>query len=170
MIDYLNNRSQITLANSKASSSHVITCGVPQGSILGPLLFLVYINDLTDTLDNTSIRHYADDTVIFTNNVSVEVATERLQVSLNKLHNWCMKNQLTVNVGKTETMIFGSRKYVKQMHSVKLEIDNKQLECVHTFKYLGVTLDMELKYNAHAYKLQTSLTQNQLTKINKAIC
>ena len=65
-----------------------------------------------------------------------------LQTSLNKLYNWCNKNQLTINIGKTKTMIFSSRKYVKQMHAVNLNIDNKKLQCVHTFKYLGVTLDI----------------------------
>ena len=156
LTNYLSNRSQITFANSKISSSHAISCGVPKGSILGPLLFLVYINDFTNVLRNTPTRLYADDTVVYINDVNVKLARQNLQISLNKLHLWCNKNKLTINIGKTKTMIFGSRKYVKQMHAVKLDINNIQLECVHTFKYLGVTLDMELKYNAHAstvYKL-----------------
>ena len=155
LTNYLSNRSQITFANSKIASSHAISCGVPKGSILGPLLFLVYINDFTNVLRNTPTRLYADDTVVYINDVNVKLE-QNLQISLNKLHLWCNKNKLTINIGKTKTMIFGSRKYVKQMHAVKLDINNIQLECVHTFKYLGVTLDMELKYNAHAstvYKL-----------------
>ena len=89
LVNYLSNRAQITFANSKILSNHSITCGVPQGSILGPLLFLVYINNLTNILGNTQTRLYADDTVIYTNHIDVVSAGNRLQTSLNTLQTWC---------------------------------------------------------------------------------
>ena len=158
---YLTGRSQCTIANSTVSPQHYITCGVPQGSILGPLLFLIYINDLANNLQNCFTRLYADDTVIYTYGPTKSEASAKLQNSVDSLSQWCEKNQLTININKTKVMFFGTRKMCKQISDVSVKLNNRPLEYVKTFKYLGVNLDMELKFNVHAkavYKLASHKT------------
>ena len=169
--NYLTDRAQYTTANSITSNRKSITCGVPQGSFLGPLLFLVYINDICSNLHGTRVRLYADDTVLYKSGEHIIQTGELLQLSLNKLHAWCIKNKLTININKTKIMTFGSRKFIKQHISPTIKIGNEPLDNVQTFKYLGVILDRELKFNAHAqniYKLATYKV-NTLRKIRPYI-
>ena len=98
--EYLSGRTQITLANGLKSQSLPITCGVPQGSILGPILFLIFVNDITDTLTNCRARQYADDTVLYLsleNNLSI---TNQMQTYCNALVHWCLSNKMHLNAKK----------------------------------------------------------------------
>ena len=167
----MSNRTQYTVANSTNSSKLEITCGVPQGSILGPLLFLVYINDICNNLNDTKVRLYADDTVIYNSGEHILQTGMELQLSLNRLYNWCDRNKLTININKTKVMTFGSRKFIKQRISPSLLLGDIPLGNVTTFKYLGVILDRELKFNAHAqniYKL-ASYKVNTLRRVRPYI-
>ena len=92
--NYLSNRSQSTLANGKLSTSNRITCGVPQGSVLGPLLF-VYVNDLSSILSNLGHYLYADDTVSYRSGSDLQDTTNLLQTDLNSFGSWCKSNKLT---------------------------------------------------------------------------
>ena len=105
--DYLNNRKQCTLANSVKSDLLGITCGVPQGSILGPLLFLLYVNDVEDACKGCKILLYADDTVLFLSGKNERDLNRTMQSELNSYYNWCHVNRLTVNSKKTKYMCFG---------------------------------------------------------------
>ena len=156
--NYLTGRSQYTIANQTLSNNLVITCGVPQGSILGPLLFLIYINDICHNLNGSRVRLYADDTVIYCSGDQTADNSAKLQQSLDSLHGWCSRNKLTININKTKVMTFGSRKFIKQHILLNLKIGNTPLENVSTFKYLGVNLDRELKFNAHAQNLNNLVT------------
>ena len=80
----------------------MVTCGVPQGSILGPLLFLIYINDITNTITNSNIKLYADYTVIYSSANTINDAYEILQQDLSSMISWCKLNQLAINVNKTK--------------------------------------------------------------------
>ena len=140
LTDYLNNRYQKTLSNGKISEFNKITCGVPQGSILGPLFFLIYINDLQGILGNTNFHLYADDTVIYCMNENIELAEIELQAVLDKFSKWCKINALTINTNKTKTMIFGSRHKLKNIIKPELKINDEILQLVPTYKYLGVNL------------------------------
>ena len=95
---YLSNRIQRTICNGKLSGTNDIVSGVPQGSILGPLFFLVYVNDLKNVLFGKNYQLYADDTVIYSTNNSFEGANNDLQNILDKFGVWCSENALTVNV------------------------------------------------------------------------
>ena len=106
---YLSNRSQRCCVNGELSETAKITCGVPQGINLGPLLFLIYINDLPNCLDRASPRMFADDTNI---SIAANSLTELEQIinsELKNLHQWLLANRLSLNVAKTEFMIIGSR-------------------------------------------------------------
>jgi len=106
---YLLKRCQAVYINGVLSDKAILKCGVSQGSILGPLLFLIYINDLTNIADYATTRMYADDTnMTFTANNILELQHD-INVDFQYLQNWLIANRLTLNVLKTEYMLVGSR-------------------------------------------------------------
>ena len=146
--NYLTNRKQCTMANGTTSSYHDIVCGVPQGSILGPLLFIIYMNDINTSCKNSNYLLYADDTVIF-NTKDINVATRELQTDLDSFSIWCERNQLTMNVKKTKYVIFGMKSQTRGLNMHELYVQDQKLQKVATYKYLGMTLDMNLTFNNH---------------------
>ena len=131
---YLTLRTQCTIANDCISPSRTIIYGVPEDSVLGPVLFSIYINSLTKIYD-FNITLYADDAVI-----SI-TAPERMHELLPVLSKWCINNSLTVNEKKTKWMVFN----VNNDNPV-FTLNNTVLERVYTFPYLGLTLDPNLKF------------------------
>ena len=171
LTNYLRNRSQCTLANSVTSQPCSMTYGVPQGITLGPLQFLIYINDLYKSTTTSKMRLYADDTVLYTHSNSSYLAPANLQYDLTKLIPWCNKNKPTINASKTKTMLFGTRRFTKKQDYLLLQIENNILDKELSFKYLGVILDGELKFNLHAavvYKI-ASYKMNVLRRIRPYI-
>ena len=117
---YLLNRFQIVYTNGVLSEKAILKCGVPQGSILGPLLFLIYINDLTTIADYATVRMYADDTNMTFTACSIPELQHDMNVDLQFLQNWLIANRLTSNVLKTEFMLIGSR---QRMATLTQELD-----------------------------------------------
>ena len=146
--NYLKNRKQCTIANGVTSPFADIVCGVPQGSILGPLLFIIYMNDIQSSCKNSRYLLYADDTVIF-NTKEITQATIEIQLDLDQFKLWCDQNQLTMNLKKTKYMIFGLRSQTKKIEHHELSIENHRISKVATYKYLGMILDMNLTFNNH---------------------
>ena len=107
--DYLTDRKQRTLANGVLSDYLPITQGVPQGSILGPLLYIIYANDISNIFQKCKSVFYADDTVLFIQSNNVKQMETAPQEDLDRLHNWCIENQIFVNAKKTKYMLFGSK-------------------------------------------------------------
>ena len=144
---YLTDRLQKTKINGLISGSEPVVCGVPQGSILGPLLFLLYVNDLPKCITSSSIKLYADDTVIYNCDVSHVQAQQKLQTSLDLFSMWCKQNKLSVNTRKTKVMVFtASKRKLNGMH-VNIYMNESKLDVVNSYKYLGITLDSHLKYD-----------------------
>ena len=156
--NYLENRYQKTISNGNISILNKITCGVPQGSILGPLFFLIYINDLQGILGNNNFHLYADDTVIYCMNEKFELAEKELQSILDKFTKWCAINALTINTSKTKTMLFGSRNKLKNCQKPELFINDEILQNVPTFKYLGINLDQTLSLKYYLECLTSNIT------------
>jgi len=132
--DYLSGRSQQVCFCSKLSEPGPVVVGVLQGSILGPLLFSIYINDLPHAVSFCDADQYADDTLISYSNPSFSIY---LQNDVNSIVNWLIANKLWINVSKTEAMIVGSCQRVGSRH-LSVVIDNKPLHNVYVAKYLGV--------------------------------
>ncbi len=146
--DYLINRCQKTRIGSFNSGERIITMGVPQGSVLGPLLFIIYIDDLKQHIKEEELYLYADDTAIVTVGKNVETARKQLGSGLNKLNEWARKNKITINHDKTKIMtVCSTAKAKKKEVKEPLKLGNVRLEEVANFKYLGITLDEKLNYN-----------------------
>ena len=114
---YFAERLQVCSVNGKLSNPRIVSCGVPQGSILGPLLFLVYINDLPNCLQFTSARLFADDMNITVSGKSIEEMERTINLDLLNVKEWLLANKLSLNIVKTEYLLIGSPHNIKHLSS-----------------------------------------------------
>ena len=145
--------------NNAHSDYKCISVGVPQGSILGPLLLICFINDLPNVISESKIILYADDTAIMYNAPNVSEVNE---VLLNKevasVSTWIANNKITVNTSKTKVMLFGSQR--KTNNSIlNVHLNNVRLEQVSVFKYIGLWFDPHLKWDTHINKVASKISQ-----------
>jgi hypothetical protein len=145
---YLENRTQKVKFNGILSDPIDVKLGVPQGSVLGPLLFLLYINDVTKIInENCELRLFADDALIYTTGYSSIEINENLNEQMAKVDKWLKINRLQLNVNKTKVMLVrGIRKKVSE-NSIKVKLENSVLEVVSEIKYLGVIIDKNLSFS-----------------------
>ena len=140
---YLSHRKQVVEVGGTQSEPADIQCGVPQGSILGPLLFLIYVNDITSSV-NCKLLLYADDSALIVADKSPEVIQHRLSTELNSIREWLIDNKLSLHLGETESILFASKRRLTKSESIQVQCDDKVLECKSHVKYLGLTLDQSL--------------------------
>jgi hypothetical protein len=143
---YLSGRSFYINLDGIKSSTKNIEAGVPQGSLLGPVLFNIYINDIPEDL-KTSLAVYADDTAVYSSSFKSQVAFNNIQIHANKIDTWCKLWLLQVNASKCETILF----YRKKKHNLRytLKFNNEDVKQVKNAKYLGIYLDSKLNWNTH---------------------
>ena len=151
--DYLKGRFICTSLNSNLSTPLPISFGVPQGSILGPLLFIVFINDLFRYAGNCSIQLYADDTVVYFSGNDVDNIQTELNNSLFIIHKWMCSNKLTINFDKTVSFLIGSRHMLNKHDKLEILINDIPIQQVDHVKYLGFVIDNRLKWDIHAENL-----------------
>ena len=159
---YLINRRQcVHIKGNNASNFKFIKCGVPQGSILGPLLFNIYINDLPLCLSVSEMEMYADDTTLFFANKDLNCVEHTLQNDLNNISSWCANNNLVINPQKTKCMLICSSLKRRNLHSasLNLQLDSCKIEHVKSFKMLGMHVDETLSWSVHVNMLCSSLTR-----------
>ena len=125
--------------------------GVLQGSILGPLLFLLFSNEMHENSLNSAVKMYADDTLIYCCHEDVNFIEKCLYEDLASLSKWLDDNLMKVNVSKTKIMLLGTPVKTNNINSINFVMNNttSTVECVNYFKYLGVTNDTNLKWNDH---------------------
>ena len=153
----LDNRYQYIETNSFKTEFKLVSFGVPHGSILGPLLFILYINDLQIATKNTGVLLYADDTVLKSTNNNDYIAFAH-RSALLEVNDWLDKNKLKLNVKKTKTMrCCRSTKTIER--PVKYFLNDTQIEDVDCFKYLGILLDCKLKIHQHIDKVKNKILQ-----------
>jgi hypothetical protein len=132
-----------------ASNLGEVQCGVPQGSVLGPLLFLIYMNDIYRAVDKDKLRLFADDTNLFITGKSfVELETTATKCLAN-MESWFLANKLSLNVDKTCYTLFSKSKRAISNVSLKLTINGQLIERVKCCKYLGVFIDESLNWSEH---------------------
>ena len=156
---YLSNRTQRCNVNGNLSTASTVTCGVPQGSILGPLLFLMYINDLPNCLRVAAPRMFADDTSITLSAKTVADLKPAVTSELNNLTCWLRANKLSLNVAKTELMIIGSRQRLNaQCEEINISIDDRTVKRVEHTKSLGLTIDAQLSWSKHVDEISKKVS------------
>ena len=167
---YLANRMQFVKIKGCKSYEALMVFGVPQGSILGPLLFLIYINDIHEALKYSIARLFADDSNLLINNKCLKKIKKYLNFDLRFLSRWLRANKISLNAAKTELIIF--RHPIKQLnYDLKVKIEGKKLYPSEFVKYLGVLIDCHLRWNYHidfiAPKLSRAL--GMLTKVRNFV-
>ena len=163
-VSYLNNRQQFCKVNGALSHIKDVTCGVPQGSCLGPLLFLIYINDLPRALHNCKVTMYADDTSLSFASNNIDDLNQFMNQDLDCLKDWLQGNKLSLNVLKTHAMVVGSRPKLKRISEEVSEqpsffINGTQIETVERTKYLGVQLDCHLVWDEHIKGMRNKVSR-----------
>ena len=150
---YLTNRYQFTVVNDAESALKGAKCGVPQGTVLGPLLFLLYINDIPNSLTKSQMKLFADDSNLFVIGNNVASLFNLANNELSLLSQWINANKLFINYDKTNFMFFDPIKRHKVTnHSFDLPpllLNNHQIERVHMVRYLGILIDDKLSWTEH---------------------
>jgi len=153
----LTNRKQCVYLNGVYSSLKPIDCGVPQGSIVGPLLFILYINDINACSDVLNLILFADDTSLFYSNASICELVRIVNEELLKLSDWFRANKLSLNAKKTCFMMFGSKVIANDQLIFKL--DGFILDRTPCTKFLGVYLDEKLKWTQHLNHITAAISR-----------
>ena len=154
---YLTNRKQYVSLNGESSELKQIACGVPQGSCLGPLLFLLYINDLPNISEVLHFYLFADDTNIYYEADNMEKLETVINKELRKLGTWLIVNRLSLNIDKTNFLIFHPyNKPLKQR--ITLKIHKKAISESDYIKYLGIMVDSTLTWNIHIDKISKTIS------------
>ena len=157
---YLKNREQCVQVGNSLSSFQNIVCGVPQGSVLGPLLFLLYINDIAFSSNTIKFQLFADDTCLFYSHKNKTVLETTINTEMCKIYDWLLANKLSLNVSKSNVLTFRTKNQSDQP-ILNLKINNENIEEKKCAKYLGVIFDHKL-----TWRHQIDHICNKLTKSN----
>ena len=155
-VSYLDNRQQYVTYNEFSSNRSTMLCGVPQGSILGPILFLLYINDLVSVCKHSVPFLFADDTNLFTSGINLIELAKQVNEELEHISLWLKINKLSLNIKKTHFMVFTSK---KQIEKVSVNIDGHPIDEEKSTKFLGVHIDNKLTWKKHIKHVESKVSR-----------
>ena len=157
---YLTNRMQRCKVNNHLSRESPLNCGVPQGSIIGPLLFLIYINDLPNCLNVGTPRMYADDTNVTFSAATIPDLESQINSDLKYIDRWLKANKLSLNVAKTEFMVISSRQKLQSLndYTMNIHIDGVPINQSNQSKSLGLIIDENLSWKAHIHEISKKVS------------
>ena len=137
-----------------------MTCGVPQGSILGPLLFILYVNDITKVSNIFKINLFADDTSLIHTHDNFEYLIKETNEELIRISTWLATNKLVLNINKTNYMIFTSRGKSYNKNVTNIKIDGNNIQQVNKTKFLGIIIEEHINWATHISHLCNIIARN----------
>ena len=155
---FIENRQQFTSIDGYESAHNTISHGVPQGSVLGPLLFIIFINDLHLAVQHSKVRHFADDTNLLYSNKSLKKINKCINHDLALINNWLRANKICLNTSKTEIIIFRPKNKTITKH-LNFRIGGQKIKLCNKVKYLGIFLEEHLEWNTHINILSARLNR-----------
>ena len=158
ILSFLSNRRQYVSINGYDSTERPILFGVPQGSTLGPLLFLLYINDLSYCLKHTTATHFADDICLIYASSNIKTIETCFNFDLKNLNEWLRASRLSLNIKKTKLLIFHS-KFNRNKFDISIKIQGVKLKPNDQVKYLGLIIDHTLSWDKHINELCIKLSK-----------
>lgn len=168
LMSYLTSREQYTVINGECSETNTLLYGVPQGSILGPVLFLIYINDIVNIPGASNLVLYADDTNVFFSGRDLDALFRKANNWMLGLTSWLGSNRLALNINKTKYVLFRSKG--TEMYTIPcLKFNGLDIQQSSTTRFLGVTFHENLLWNAHIHTLRTDLSR-ALGILNRLRC
>ena len=157
---YLNNRKQFVQFNNVNSSENIIKCGIPQGSILGPLLFILYINDISNASNLLRFILFSDDTNVYYSGKNTSDVNNVLNQEMEKVSDWLIANQLSTNLKETNYVIFKPRQKRLNLTNFSLKIKNNLIEPKSSIKFLGVIIDEHLSLKEHISTVAAKISKS----------
>ena len=154
---YLTRRIQIVEANGSTSHQREVKLGIPQGSILGPLLFILFINDFVNASNQVQFFLFADDTAIIIKCKTYEDLQSKVDIFISKLTNWFLCNRLTLNPAKTCYQLYS---LFPNVQDINISLNNSKIKRSYTVKYLGILMDENLKWDSHISYISTRISRN----------
>lgn len=166
---YLSNRVQYVAINGKCSKKKPISIGVPQGSILGPIMFLIYINDLCPTANYPKYTFFADDTTITLADENFTNLINQTNSELELVSQWAIHNRLTINADKTECIVFSNREF--SISNSQIKMGSEYINFKNSCKFLGVFLDNKTSFSNHIDSICNKMTKSAgiLYRINSSL-
>ena len=158
--DYLSDRYQFTSYNNTISGRERIQCGVPQGSILGPLLFLIYINDLSSVSSFFHFVLFADDTNMIASHNDLGKLMTEVNTELDKVVDWFNANELIINHDKTSVIYFHTKNNPYNIKDIKITMNGVNLAVCSSVKFLGVILDDTISFQEHRLYIANKISKN----------
>ena len=156
---YLENRKQYTRVNNKDSNQADISFGVPQGSVLGPLLFILYVNDMKNAMTLCDGKLFADDTSLLLHNKDINILVNNAEQTLREIYLWFKLNKLSLSIAKSSFVLFHGKGKDKQNNLTNLKVENESIPRSKHVKYIGLILDEQLNWSQHIKELCASLTR-----------
>ena len=164
---YLTNRKQYPVVDGKQSTVRNITCGVPRGSTLGPLLFIIYMNDLP-LASNFRTRTFADDTSLTLSNSNIKQLEKNVNTKVKKIYDWMCLNKLSINYTKTKFLLITKKRNIVDFN---VTMNNRKIERKSHVKDLGVIIDNALLWKPHTKQVCTKISSGScaILKLRKYI-
>ena len=161
MKSYLSHKCQYVQIDNVKSNPHSVSCGIPQGSLMGPLLFNIFINDIINATTKFTLIMYADDTTLVSHLENFDATNIKIESEINqeisKVNTWLLSNKLVLNVAKSKFMLFF--KYPKVVPTLKLLINGNPIEQVTNFNFLGITIDQNITWSDHITKISIKVAR-----------
>ncbi len=158
-LNYLIDRVQCVSFSEATSQECYVSCGVPQGSILCPLLFVIYINVFTQSINLCKVVFYADDTSLLFADKDTDIIKHILETDLESAQHWFNCNKLNLNVSKYKWIMFRTVQRLRRTKATDLIIGENPLEKVQNYKYLGMWLDVDLDWHYHIDLMRSTISR-----------